>query len=215
METFSRPIEEGNFLTIKEQPNKGSPLVKKKELINKYQITDNDIERTRALAYIMVRKWEPGLVTFDDVLGDGLEGLVHAAQLFDETLGKHFWAYATPTVRGYMLNGFRRRFGEKKQKMALARAESLSITEDDDPNFKPLEVEVEDNTQTSGAGLWDKINKLNLSPLQKHVMWLMSEGYAQADIARLMGKSDGSIANSVLAIRLRFSKEELVDLIAV
>ena len=182
--------------------------------INEYQITEDDVERTKALAHIMVSKWEPGLVEFNDVLGDGLEGLTRAAQLFDASKGKHFWAYATPGVRGYMLNGFRRRFGEKRQKLVLARAESLSITEDDDPNYKPVEVEAEDNTQISGVGtLWDKINEMDLGPAQKRIMWLMSQGYTQADIARMTGNSDGNICSSVKGIRQRFSKKELAELL--
>ena len=188
--------------------------MQKMETINSYQITEDDIERTKALAHIMVSKWDPGLVDFNDVMGDGLEGLVRAAQLFDASKGKHFWAYATPGVRGYMLNGFRRRFGEKRQKLVLARAESLSITESDDPNHKPVEVEVEDNTQITGVGmLWDKINKMNLGPSQKRIMWLMAEGYTQADIARMTGRSDGNISNSVQGIRAQFSKKELAEVL--
>lgn len=193
--------------------------MQKKEILNTYQITKDDVERTKALAHIMTSKWQPGLVEFNDVMGDGLEGLCRAAQLFDESKGTSFWAYATPSVRGYMLNGFRKRFGEKRQKLALARADSLSITEDDGEKYGishiSHEVEDVDNTQSSYRTLWEKINNMDLGPMQKKILWLMSEGYSQADIARLMGKSDGNICNSVQGIRARFSKEELYELIAV
>lgn len=191
--------------------------MQKKEPIRSYQITEDDVERTKALAHIMTSKWQPGLVEFNDVLGDGLEGLTRAAQLFDESKGTKFWAYATPSVRGYMLNGFRRRFGEKQQKLALARAESLSITidEEEEHGWDHYEVEDVDNTQSSRKSLWEKINAMDLGPMQKKILWLMSEGYSQADIARLTGKSDGNICNSVQGIRARFSKKELHELIAV
>jgi RNA polymerase sigma factor (sigma-70 family) len=185
----------------------------RKEIKMPHVITEYDIERTKALARIMVRKWEPGLINFDDVLGDGLEGLTRAAQKYDETLGKHFWAYATPVVRGYMLNGFRSRFGDKRQKLELARAESLSIPEDDEDDYKPwMQIPVEENWET-GRILVDKIEKSNLGPLQKRIMRLLAGGYTQADIARLLNASDGNISRSIQAIRERFSQEELREII--
>lgn len=179
-----------------------------------YQITDNDIERTKALARIMYKKWEPGLVNYDDILGDGLEGLTRAAIKFDESRGKHFWAYATPFVKGYILNGFRSRFGEKSQKIELARAESLSITEnEEDEGYKPwMQIPVEENWD-SGRILLDKIEETDLRPHQKRIMRLLAAGYTQADISRIIGVGDGNISANIASIRKQYSMEELVELI--
>jgi len=178
-----------------------------------HTITKNDIDRTKALAHIMTKKWEPGLVHFEDVLGDGLEGLVRTAQRYDDTKGKHFWAYASVSVRGYMLNGFRRRFGEKGQKLAMERSASLSIGPDESPDRLPLELSVEDNTEDSGIGLIDKINQLGLDPLQSKVMILLAAGYTQSDISRATGVPTNTVSRSVQGIRQRFSKQQLAAII--
>lgn len=180
-----------------------------------HQITEDDIERTRALAKIATGKWKPGLICLDDVLGDGLVGLVRASQRFDESLGKHFWAYATPYVRGYILDGFRRRFGEKRQKLAIARADSLSITKDEDPDHEPIEIISEDKTDSSGIGLVNAINNLDLTPDQKRIMRLLAAGYTQTDIARIKNVHPNSVSNNVRLIRSRITKDELVRAIGI
>jgi RNA polymerase sigma factor (sigma-70 family) len=176
-----------------------------------YEITQYDVDRTKILARKAVRKWEPGLVNYDDVLGDALEGLVKASHKYDESFGKHFWAYATATVNGYILNGFRRRFGEKREKLELARAQPLVISNDEDGSeFSPHDVAVEDTA--TGQDLLDKIRQLGLGATQTRILIMFAAGYKQRDIALKLGLSDGNICTTVQRIRKNLSKEQFVEL---
>ena len=46
-------------------------------------------------------------VDFDDLVGDGVIGLMKAAEQFDPERGVKFETYATPVIRGAILNGLR------------------------------------------------------------------------------------------------------------
>ncbi len=46
-------------------------------------------------------------VDFDDLVGDGVMGLMKAAEQFDPERGVKFETYATPVIRGAILNGLR------------------------------------------------------------------------------------------------------------
>lgn len=190
-----------------------------------YQITEEDIKRTKILASKMFKKWEPGLVSFDDILGDGLEGLIRAAQKYDESkvnpdrddesytrTDRKFWAYATPSVKGFMLNGFRKRFGERMEKLAMVKAESLSINEADDPDSKPLELSVEE-TWNSGMPLLEKIRSIDLTLFERQTLIMLAGGYSQVDIARQLGVNKRKVYHVTDIIRRKFSMEEFAEMI--
>lgn len=177
-----------------------------------YQVTTDDIKRTKRIAGKMARKWEPGLVNYDDILGDGLEGLAKAARHFDETKDKEFWMYATVCVRRAIADGLCRRFGRDNQKLALAKAAPLVLTDDYGSEWSPHEIPVEDTG--TGRDLLEKIRQMGLGPQRTCIMIMLAAGYKQHDIIQETEMSKASVNYHVLEIRRRFSVEQFAEIIS-
>lgn len=86
------------------------------ELWGKYK-TEADLEAkdtliesylplVRQIAVSIIRKLRPG-VELDDLISDGVFGLMRAVEQFDPGRGVKFETYATPVVRGAIFNGLR------------------------------------------------------------------------------------------------------------
>lgn len=72
----------------------------KNKLIEKY------IPLVRQIAAMIIKKLRSG-VDLEDLVGDGMFGLIRAVENFDLSRGFKFETYATPVIRGSIYNGLR------------------------------------------------------------------------------------------------------------
>lgn len=84
----------------REYKETGDPYLQE-ELVVKYQ------GLVYSLAHRIVRRLKQG-TEVEDLISDGMVGLVKAIDAFDPERGFQFSTYATPVIRGSILNGLRR-----------------------------------------------------------------------------------------------------------
>jgi len=108
----------------------------------------------RAIASRM-RAQYPNHVDFDDLVGDGMVGLVQAAASFDPNAGTAFPSYAAPRIRGAILDGLR---GEdllsrraREQVNRLAAAENAFVARH---HRYPTVSELQEHEELSGYDIY-------------------------------------------------------------
>lgn len=77
--------------------------------------TQADIEKNMGLVYMTARRMRhlvKGIVDYDDLIGEGTLGLIHALDRFDPDRGFRFSSFAVKCIWGFMLRGHRNLFQE-------------------------------------------------------------------------------------------------------
>ena len=79
--------------------------------------TQQDIEDNMGLVHFVVQrvfhKMRDGLIGYDDMLGDGTLGLIHALEKFDPSRGFKFSSYGYKCIWGYIMRGNRDFYQER------------------------------------------------------------------------------------------------------
>jgi RNA polymerase sigma factor (sigma-70 family) len=102
---------------------------------------------------------------YDELVGDGMVGLVKAGNGFDPEYGVNFATYARKFVRGAMIDGVRSQFGRTKRRptsvplVALGDNYSRDFADDVDPALELKEV----CSQMASADEFDKACFLSLA----------------------------------------------------
>jgi RNA polymerase sigma factor for flagellar operon FliA len=81
------------------------PLSWEEELKNRDALIEKYFGLVRRIASRLMKNLKQ--VDFDDLVGDGVFGLMKAIEQFDPSRGVKFETYATPVIRGAILNGLR------------------------------------------------------------------------------------------------------------
>jgi len=124
------------------------------------RLVEHYIPLVRHLAVRILRKLRPG-TDLDDLVADGLFGLIRAVDGFDLSRGFKFETYATPVVRGAIYNGLRRMDWLPERTRGKARALQKAID-----RFtllsgrQPTETELADELKMSAHEVYDLIASL-------------------------------------------------------
>ena len=97
----------------------------------------------------------------DDLVADGLFGLLRAMEGFDISRGYKFETYATTVVRGAIYNGLRRMDWLPERTRAKARAAQKAVDElTSISGRKPTEAELAEKLKISADEVFDLISSL-------------------------------------------------------
>ncbi len=150
----------------------------------------------------------------DDLIQEGMIGLIKAVRDFDLKAGQSFASFAELCVSRQMYSAIE----SSRRKKHIPLNSYISLYEEgkhEDEKTLPLidtiEPEVENNPETLYFGkefseaFIDNL-KDNLSDLENHVLYLHMMGTNYRDIAELLGKSPKTIDNALQRIRNKAGK---------
>ncbi len=175
------------------------------------EYTQQDVTDHMGLVYKLAHRLRPqyagasSLMDFDDLVSEGVLGLIRAFEAFDPDKGAKFITYACYRIRGFIQDAHRRLHKEQRQAKKLGLAPPKIVSFDapvSSPTFVLGAVESEttlydllvDETFSES----DAISRLDamkfwrgvwphFSPTQREVMGLMLSGLRQVDVARKRG----------------------------
>jgi len=166
--------------------------------------TEQDVTDNMGLVFTMAKGMRnlerTGVMEFQDLINEGVLGLIHALDRFDESKGFKFSSYACQCISGYMFRGHRNLHMEKwKAKQSRLDVPSTTI-----PMFQPFldSDEVREVVGCDDRGInaenmfdtvankcfWDKILP-QLAPRQRQVLSMLRDGLTPIQIAPLLGVS--------------------------
>lgn len=100
-------------------------------------------------------------VEFDDLVGDGVFGLLKAIEQFDPQRGVKFETYATPVIRGSMLNGLRALDWVPERKRTKSRELHRAMEQFQAEHGRPgTETELAKELEISAREVYDIIAEL-------------------------------------------------------
>lgn len=113
------------------------------------------------LAHKIVRKLKQG-TEVEDLISDGMVGLVKAIDAFEPERGFKFSTYATPVVRGSILNGLRRLDWIPERKRTEIRHYQRAVEKlQQDTGRPPTEEDIAEELQISAKEVYDIIADLS------------------------------------------------------
>lgn len=131
----------------------GDPTLQE-ELVVHYQ------PLVKKLALGILRKLRPG-TELDDLISDGLFGLVRAIDGFEPERGYKFQTYATPVIRGSIYNGLRRMDWLPERTRAKARALQRAVEKLQQLSGRqPTEEDLAEELKMSSQEVYDLIANL-------------------------------------------------------
>ena len=135
----------------------------------------------------------------DDLLQEGMLGLIYAINSYDETKGS-FPSFAELCVLRQILDAVKRD-GAGKQK-PLSNYVNLDATKDFTDGSNPLESLL----QKEYAAKVARVLNEKLSPLEREVVTMFSDGYAYEDIMAKLGKSYKAVDGALQRARKKLTE---------
>lgn len=124
------------------------------------KLVEHYMPLVRHLALRILRKLRPG-TDLDDLIADGLFGLMRAIEGFDLSRGYKFETYATPVVRGAIFNGLRRMDWLPERTRGKARALQKAIDKITLlTGRQPTENDLAEELKMSATEVYDLISSL-------------------------------------------------------
>jgi RNA polymerase sigma factor for flagellar operon FliA len=169
----------------------------------KSQLIENYMPLVRQIASMILKKLRGG-VEIEDLISDGVFGLLRAAENFDLSRGFKFETYATPVVKGSIYNGLRsldwvpERTRGKARAVQHGREEYYKVT-----GRFPTEDELAEELKMSSDEVYDLIADLSclyMLSLDQPIQPLDMEG------TTVMSTVEDSLANDPL-VEVEFAEE--------
>ena len=142
----------------------------------------------------------------DDIVSEGMLGLIKAADTFDETKGYQFCTYAGLCIRNAMLMYIRKLNKHWNKEISLY----ASVGEDSDGN----QICYADIIRSDAKDFFDSYNKVlvkeridKLSEKDKEIIHAFLWGYKQKEIAAMMGVQQSSISRRIKRIKKKLKSE--------
>lgn len=139
----------------------------------------------------------PGL-DFDDAVQEGLIGLFHAIQTFDEQRNASFRTYGGVCVQNAVATAGRRARAKKHSPLSDYLPIDGELTQ-----MGPEDMAIENERYEAAV---QSIERL-LSPFEKQVLHLHMEGHSYGEIARLSGRSEKSVDNAMQRLRRKLKQQ--------
>ncbi|RMD86662.1 MAG: FliA/WhiG family RNA polymerase sigma factor [Candidatus Dadabacteria bacterium] len=124
------------------------------------QLVSHYLPLVRNLALGIIRKLRPG-AELDELVADGMFGLVRAIEGFDLSRGFKFQTYATPVIRGAIYNGLRRMDWLPERTRGKARALQRAVDKFQQlTGRQPTEEDLAEELKMSAEEVYDLIANL-------------------------------------------------------
>ena len=136
----------------------------------------------------------------DDLMQEGMIGLVKAYNSFDESKGASFQTYASVCVERAIINAVKAANRKKDQVLnsAVSASETYFSGEVSDPESNAIFSDYFNEITTNRSKLF--------SPLEHRVVLNLLEGKSYTEIAAALGKTPKSIDNAISRIRVKLRK---------
>lgn len=130
----------------------------------------------------------------DDLIQDGMLGLLQAIRTFSEDTGTSFNTYAESCIRNRLIDavGFSGYSG-------FLSSEEIDLSDYESPSGNPENELIEIESYNEKLALFKK----HLSRYEKSVLMLFLKGYSCSDISSETGKSMRSVYNCIQRIRFK------------
>ena len=148
----------------------------------------------------------------EDLIQEGMIGLVKAIRTYSEGHDTKFSTFATRCVKGQLCTAVKT--ASRKKHIPLNSYISIYSEEKDDTSL--LDVLSEENSldpevlfvkQEREREMHEKLDEL-LSPFEKKVVKLYLQGIAYSEIGHILGKEEKSIQNAISRIRAKVQRHE-------
>jgi RNA polymerase sigma factor (sigma-70 family) len=165
--------------------------------------TEEDITNNMGLVFRIAKRMRhlenSGVMEFQDLIGEGALGLIHALDRFDKSKGFKFSTYAGRCIAGYMLRGHRSLHMEQwKAKASWYEVPSFTISMEQPGYDEEVRQVVGCDDRGTSAKVtferaankcfWDKILP-QLAPRQRQVLTMLRDGLTPLQIASILGVS--------------------------
>lgn len=172
-----------------------------------------DIEKNMGLVHIVaqrMRHLSRGLMSYEDLISEGVIGLIKALERFDPKRGFKFSSFAVSYIRGFMLQGHRNlhlEFWKAKDSRYEIPSTTISIYRSTPGQAPDQELAYIPGLHDRGAGsassissahnamIWERVLPL-LTKRQREVVLLMLAGVPQKEIAPKFGVSRQAVSQA-------------------
>jgi len=143
----------------------------------------------------------------EDLIQEGMLGLLSAIRTYDPDKGAKFSTYAEFCIRRRIYSAIKLASGNKHTPLnSYISLESSQLEENNAPSTYHLRVPEDFVIAREQAGEVEKLLYGALSKFESGVLELFLEGTTYKDMATRLGKSDKSIDNAVQRIRKKLSQ---------
>ena len=143
----------------------------------------------------------------EDLIQEGMLGLLSAIRTYDPDKGAKFSTYAEFCIRRRIYSAIKSASGNKHTPLnSYISLESSQLEENNAPSAYHLRVPEDFVIAREQAGEVEKLLYGALSKFESSVLELFLEGTTYKDMATRLGKSDKSIDNAVQRIRKKLSQ---------
>lgn len=165
--------------------------------------SEQDVTDNMGLVFMMAKRMKHltkgATIDFEDLISDGVLGLIHALDRFDPDKGFKFSPYACRCISGYMLRGHRTVNQETWKALQSKYEVPCNTISMYAPSFSGVDeirevLGMDDASKSANRTMhnihkrqvWEKLLPI-LTPNQRKVMELFISGKEQNEIAELLG----------------------------
>lgn len=174
--------------------------------------TEQDVTDNMGLVFMIAKKMRnlerTGIMEFQDLISEGILGLIHALDRFDESKGFKFSSYACRCISGYILRGHRNLHMEQwkaKQSRFDVPAATISMFQPFLDSDEVKEVVGCDDRGTGHRAMFDTVNNRSvweslmpiLSDRQRQMMQMSLQDVTQSQIAIDLGVSRQCVSQTM------------------
>ena len=190
-----------------------TPIVHKNELPLEELVLLAQRGNQSAMSHIVMRlmplvrqkaaKYKSTQLETDDLLQEGLIGLLSAVKGFSCESQKPFLPYAATSVQNSMVSALRKSLGARSVKSA-----DVVPLEEDFMEAPTLSLEEQQDLREDCERLWNLV-MTRLSKTEKQALHLFLCGYSYAEVAEKMQISEKSVDNALQRVRTKLKKDTL------
>lgn len=171
--------------------------------------SESEDELARRYARLVSRCARPYFLTggdYDDLIQEGMIGLLKAIREYDPSRSDNFEAFAVLCIRRQIYDAVRR----SKRKDGHLQIEFVELTETSDrEHFSSVKVQQDPETELlakeSALEIQEALSGL-LSVFETSVLRLYLEGYTASEIAQTLQKEKKSVDNAIGRIRRKLAE---------
>lgn len=142
----------------------------------------------------------------DDIVSEGMVGLVKAAKTFDDSHGIKFGTYASRCITNEMLMFIRRMNKQLPHEVSLY----APIEKDDDGHALCYADILSDEDSIPESCIYTAVVDTFLakqSEMDREIINALRQGYKQKEIAEIVGIKQPTVSRRIRKLRLKFRKE--------
>lgn len=182
------------------------------ECMQSAQAVETLVVRYQKLVRASARPYFLAGADFDDLLQEGMLGLLHAVSLYDPKRGTSFKTFAAVCIRNRLISAVRAADSMKHRLLndSIPLCTFSFDASSDAANLPPTEKSPEELLigREDFAEFQVRLSSA-LSPLEQRILELYLEGLSYREIADLLKKSIKSVDNAVQRIRRKIARQNI------